>query len=113
MALLNEYWDGIRWIQVHEEQGQVVRRDRQPARDTIMERNKRLAIESREAVRMDFAGLRPTANIPERDYDNLVRMNPDLESPDPDIKYKAWTKFLGCEGKVYVYNPPRLQKWNY
>jgi hypothetical protein len=76
-----------------------------------MERNKRLNIESREAVKMDYAHLRPTANIPEQDFDKLLKMNPELSAPDQEIRDKAWKKFLAREGCSYIINPPRLDRY--
>ena len=108
---ISEYWDGVRLIEWKEEQGKVVRRDRQPSRKKITDRTKRLRNEAREAVKMDVAGLRPTALIPEQDWYNLLKINPDLNSPDVEIRTRAMKKFLENEGRCYVYNPPRLALW--
>ncbi len=115
MVKTGEYYDGIRHIEWKEQLGKTVRRDRQPGRKIILERNARLRNEARDAINHKFLGglLRPTATIPEKDFEYLVKINPDLMSPDKEILARAWKKFLERDpvGGQYVINPPRLDKY--
>lgn len=109
--VVGTWFDGVRAISWFVEAGKLVRQERQPARDVIMKRVQRLRIENREALKPEVAHLRPTAMIPEQDFDYLLARNPDLKAPDAEIRAKAWKKFLALEGAIYVTNPPRLDKW--
>ena len=111
-GFISSYWDGVQLIENFEEGGVIVRRQRQPSRVAILERGQRLARESREALKNEVAYLRPTACIPESDYDNLIRLNPDLRAPDAEIRARAWKAFLAGEGRCYVINPPRLDVYH-
>ena len=83
------------------EQGHLVRSHTQPNRKQIL-REVQTRRDNPGSVR-DMAGLgRPVLTIPELDLHRLHRIYPDLKCPDPEIKGKAWLKFMrSSESKKY------------
>jgi len=82
------------------EQGHLVREHTQPNRRAVLEE-----VQTRRnnpgSVR-DLSFARPALTIPELDWRRLVRANPDLKSPDAEIKTKAWMKFMNSsESLIY------------
>ena len=83
------------------EHGHLVREHTQPTRRAVL-----AEVQTRRdnpgTVR-DLAGIgRPALTIPELDWTRLTRANPDLKSPDAEIKTKAWLKFIqSSESFIY------------
>ena len=66
----------------------------QPSRETILNRNAELR-KNPGALRSDALGLHKPLrlDIPIVDRVALFKKYPDLQSPDMEIKHKAWMKF--------------------
>lgn len=74
------------------EGGTLVRSRSQPDRVQLLEHNQELRNNPGALRDMSFAGLE--MNLPELDYYLLIEQYPDLNSPDAEIKTKAWRKFM-------------------
>ena len=70
--------------------GKLFRRQTQPNRELLLERNAKLRREGGLAD-LTFAGLE--LRIPEIDYYQLRKKYPDLNAPDGEIRTKAWRRF--------------------
>ncbi len=70
--------------------GQLIRRQTQPNRERLLERNAKLRREGGLAD-LSFAGH--ALRIPEIDYYQLRQKYPDLNAPDAEIRTKAWRAF--------------------
>lgn len=62
----------------------------QPDRAAILDANRRI-LNDRSARRMEWA--QPHLRIPEIDLELLKKANPDLASPDGQIRRAAWVRF--------------------
>jgi hypothetical protein len=82
------------------EQGHLVRENFQPTRIAELK-----AIQQRRdnpgSVK-DLGFGRAALTIPQHDYMRLTKANPDLISPDAEIKTKAWQRFWRTsESRIY------------
>jgi hypothetical protein len=83
------------------EHGHIVREHAQPNRRAVL-REVQTRRDNPGTVR-DLAGIgRPALTIPELDWIRITRANPDLKSPDAEIKTKAWLRFIqSSESFIY------------
>jgi hypothetical protein len=77
----------FRW---HPGIGTLAARHYQPNRDLILEANKRMR---NEQVIRDLGWMRFALRVPQIDLIQLKKLNPELNSPDGQIKARAWKKF--------------------
>ncbi len=81
------------------EQGHLVRENYQPTRQAVLEDTQELR---KLGVNFDVGFGRVALNIPQLDYQRLLRAYPDLASPDAHTSTKAWQKFMRTsEAKKY------------
>ena len=98
MALSQPKHDDLR-TRVWFEQGHLVRENYQPTRNAVLEDTKQLR---NLGVRFDVPFGRVALNIPQLDYQRLLKKYPDLRSPDGHTSTKAWQKFMRTsESKPY------------
>lgn len=81
-------------FKVQESEGRLYRRLSQPSRDAILDYVKTLR--DTDAVRKTDV-LRWTLTIPQIDRMLLGIKYPELDSPDPQIKTRAWKRFIASE----------------
>ena len=101
--------DGILFSEFKVEGDRLVRRTAQPTRRPILEFVHRIRTEG-DAVRpLTFMGWE--LSIPENDYFPLLEKYPELNSPDAEIRTRAWRKFIGSsEAEPYRINR-KVRKW--
>ena len=71
----------------------LVRRQIQPARDSILEFNQELRKNEGALQHLSFAGAE--LNIPDLDLIRLQKKYPELNSPHGETRTRAWLKFMG------------------
>ena len=81
------------------EHGHIVRENYQPTRKAELEYTQELR---KLGVNFDVGFGRVALNIPQLDYQRLLKAYPDLASPDGHTQTKAWQKFMRTsESKPY------------
>ncbi len=81
------------------EHGHLVRENYQPSRKAELEYTRELR---KLGVNFDVGFGRVALNIPQLDYQRLLKIYPDLASPDGHTSTKAWQKFMrSSESKPY------------
>lgn len=79
---------------------QYVRSRTQPGRREILEFNQALRADPARIRRLKWA--KPQLQIPELDLYRLKHLYPELDSPDAEIRLKAWKRFMASsESKPY------------
>ena len=84
--------DGVIFQNWRVEGGELVREAVQPSRRSILEFNAEVRKNPGTVRKLDWAGL--AVNIPELDFYRLQKMFPELNSPDGEIRTKAWRRFF-------------------
>jgi len=85
-------FDGVIRTDTYTEQGHVVTKRTQPNRDQILRLNQEARKDPGALKHSSFGGLE--LSIPELDYYKLIRIYPELNSPDGTERTKAWRKFF-------------------
>lgn len=81
------------------EHGHLVRENYQPTRKAVLEETRELR---NLGVRFDVPFGRVALQIPQLDYQRLLKKYPDLRSPDAHTSTQAWKKFMRTsEAKKY------------
>ena len=90
--ILRDTFDGV--IRIRDtltNAGRIVSQVLQPGRVSILEGNKRIR---NQAKLRKLESMQWALRIPEIDFHQLLLANPDLDSPDGEIKRLAWVKFI-------------------
>ena len=81
------------------EHGHIVRENYQPTRKAVLEETRELR---NLGVTFDVPFGRVALNIPQLDFQRLIKIYPDLNSPDGHTQTRAWRKFIrSSESKPY------------
>ena len=81
------------------EHGHLVRENYQPTRKAVLEDTQELR---KLGVNFDVGFGRVALQIPQLDYQRLLKAYPDLACPDGHTQTKAWQKFMrSSESKPY------------
>ena len=93
MRLPSDDFDGVIWSSWKVEHGHLVRRQRQPSQDSVLQFNQELRRNPGAVRPMSFMGLE--LNIPAVDLRILWKKYPALNSTNGEEKTAAWRKFMG------------------
>ena len=104
-------YDGTYLDRCHMSGDTFVRHRSQPLRDPALEQVKQIRQSDKMAPsnQVDSSLGEWSLSIPKSDFWNLVARNPDLNSPDPDIKTRAWDKFTASSESM----PYRMRTGRY
>jgi len=107
MSLIRDMFDGVLRKRVYMEGRNLVSATTQPGQDAILRDNAEIR-KNPEALRK-LEAMQWSLQIPQLDYDKLIKCNPGLTDPDGPTRAKAW--------KAYIASPESLpyrvrdQKW--
>jgi hypothetical protein len=107
MRLVRDVWDGVIRKRTFAEGDQLTVVSSQPTRNAILSDNAEIRKNADNLRDMD--AMEWALQIPEDDYNTLIKCNPSLTHPDAVTRTAAWKAFInGPESLPYRV---RHQKW--